>query len=267
MSGDHWVLAYTVPTTQAPVPVPIGVQIEEGHPLAVGRTGQLPVGVDLPDSGISRVAVMVTATRDGWSIEVTNRNGATLHPWGLAPAVARTHTLVAWPLVGILVRGSVAGAQHWVLLESSMYTVAVPSPDPSAHSANRTSVADPPPALTGPELEALGVVFGSQLAWPPVVPAPALQLKQAARRLGITDSAVQQRLGNAQRKATRLGLTRRGSLTEPDYLHVLVGAGYVPVTATRAPRRHLSEAEPAPAALPEVPDEQSAATRTSRMRR
>ena len=42
------------------------------------------------------------ASPDGWGIEVTNRNGAVIHPWGLVPFRAQSSQLVRWPLVGII---------------------------------------------------------------------------------------------------------------------------------------------------------------------
>jgi hypothetical protein len=195
------------------------------RPVVIGREGDLRLGVVAADIGVSRTALTVTATHDGWRIERSNRNGAVLHPWGLAPHIAPPRTLLDWPLVAVRVAGDGDAHQHWVLLESEC----LPHDDPPAEEATgiATTHSDAPRPLTPAEEEALWTVFGDLLAWPPQRPALPLQLKQAARRLAITESGVQLRLEGAMRKALALGLPRPVRLTEPDYLNVLVGAGYL----------------------------------------
>ena len=51
-------------------------------PVSLGRRGVVPLGVRVPDEGISRVAVTVTASPRGWRIDDTPRNGAFFRPWG-----------------------------------------------------------------------------------------------------------------------------------------------------------------------------------------
>ena len=138
MSGDHWVVAYEVPTSRVAIPVPVGMRIEMDRPLVVGREGELPLGVDIPDSGVSREALVVAATRDGWRVEIANRNGAVLHPWGQPATVAQPRTLISWPLVALRVRGSVKDAQHWLLLESTLYQGAAGEENTRMRSATRT---------------------------------------------------------------------------------------------------------------------------------
>jgi len=85
-----------------------------------------------------------------------------------------------------------------------------------------------PRPLTPAEKAALQAVFEPHLAWPPrVTPAEPLQLKQAARRLDITASAVKVRLEGARAKAELLGLERPAGVTDPAYLYVLVAAKYL----------------------------------------
>ncbi|MGH3428149.1 MAG: hypothetical protein ACRDQZ_11390 [Mycobacteriales bacterium] len=60
----------------------------------------------------------VTATTTGWQAEITNRNGAVLHPWGQAPVLAQRHNTLIWHRVGIRVLSSHEDIQHWVLLEA-----------------------------------------------------------------------------------------------------------------------------------------------------
>jgi hypothetical protein len=205
----------------------VGAATAFERPVLVGREGDLALGVTPEDTGVSRVALAVTAAAEGWRIEKTNRNGAVIHPWGLAASLAPAHLLLDWPLVAIRVMGSEASQQHWVLLESRTSSAGSGTrprtPSPGAETAH----SDPPKPLTPAEAEAIWTLFAEVLAWPPRLPALPLQLKQAARRLGITESGVQLRLEGAQRKALALGLPRPVRLTEPDYLHVLVGAGYL----------------------------------------
>lgn len=203
-----------------------GALAPPGRAVVIGREGELPIGVVPEDGGVSRVALTVTATREGWRIDKSNRNGAVLHPWGLAPSLAPTHTVLDWPLIAVRVVGSDNAHQHWVLLESQTDPGADP-PAVVAPAGTATAHSVPPKPLTPAELEALWTVFVDVLAWPPRLPALPLQLKQAARRLGITESGVQLRLEGAQKKALALGLPRAVRLTEPDYLYVLVGAGYL----------------------------------------
>ena len=84
-------------------PKPVYLPIEMGESLVVGREGDLPVGVDLADTGVSRQALTVTATAEGWELVCTNSNRAALHPWGQA---------ASWPernkAIGALAAGRAA---------------------------------------------------------------------------------------------------------------------------------------------------------------
>jgi hypothetical protein len=191
-------------------------------PITIGRRGEMPLGVDVPDEGISRVALTVTATPLGWSIADTSRNGVIVSPWGLPPQRPTTTLQLRWPLVAIRVLGTRADARHEVLLECDAYADPDPTPTPGP-----TAGAPPPRPLTAAEAAALEVVFEPDLAWPPGPSGEPLQLKQAARRLGVSASAVKVRLEGARAKAEGLGLERRVGVTDPAYLHVLVAAGYV----------------------------------------
>jgi hypothetical protein len=191
-------------------------------PVTIGRRGEIPLGVDIPDEGISRVAVTVTATSLGWTITDTSRNGVIVSPWGLAPLRPTATLQLRWPLVAIRVLGTRADARHEVLLECAAYADPDPTPAPGP-----TAGAPPPRPLTPAESAALAVVFEPNLAWPPDPAGEPLQLKQAARRLGVSASAVKVRLEGARTKAEGLGLERRVGVTDPAYLHVLVAAGYV----------------------------------------
>ena len=235
MDADHWVL---VRETDAGFSrVPVGLRVELEQPVVVGREGDLVLGREVCDTGISRQAVVVRATAEGWLVRTMNRNGAMIHPWGLAPYRAQPSQVVHWPLVGIRVGGTQSYQQHWVLLESSRYTDVAASAS-AADQPTHTSFGPPPPPLAPAELSALELVFADYLAWPPATSAPLpRQLKQVATRLGKSLSGVQDRLQSAQEKALRLGLPRAMSLTQPDYFHVLVAARYIKISAARPYRR------------------------------
>jgi hypothetical protein len=70
------------------------------------------------------------------------------------------------------------------------------------------------------------------MQWPPNEQAEPMLLKQAAARLGLSVSGLQDRLKSALARALALGLDRPVALTDPTYLHVLARAGYIhpPVT-------------------------------------
>jgi hypothetical protein len=201
-------------------------------PVTVGRTGKVPIGVDIPDEGISRVALTITATTEGWEIANTSRNGLIVNPWGLIPQRSTTTMQLRWPLVAIRTLGTRPGARHEVLLECEAYNDSTSTP-----TTNRgpTAGAKTPRPLTPAESEALATVFEPILAWPPTeAAAEPLQLKQVARRLGITPSAVKARLEGVRAKAQMLGLARQVGVTDPAYLHVLVAAGYLDFPRARS---------------------------------
>lgn len=216
-------------------PVVVRHELRLDVPVSVGRGGVVPLGVRVPDEGISRVAVMVTPSARGWRIDDTSRNGAFFRPWGEVEARVPRQLWLEKPLVALRILGAVARAQHWVLLEGDVQ--ADHDVDPySPPGLVRTREADPPRPLTEREDAALRMVFGQFLQWPPGPQrAEPLQLKQAARRLGISQSAVQERLIAAREKALRLGGVASPSLTDPGYLHVLVAAGHLPPQGVHGP--------------------------------
>jgi serine/threonine protein kinase len=84
-----------------------------------------------------------------------------------------------------------------------------------------------PSGLPPAEHEAQYTVFEAQLRWPPPDAVQPLLLKQAAKRVGITVSGLQDRLKSARTRATKLGLEGRVGLADPTYLYLLVRAGYL----------------------------------------
>ncbi len=199
-----------------------------GVRLCVGREGDLLIGMQPVNLGISRRAVYVTAMPSGWRIEVRNRGGAYLHPWAQPSLAATTDDTLSWPLVGVRLLHESEGSQHWVLLSADDLPVTPAGPTSSVPSPVATRGGDRPRPLSRGQREALAVVFGELLCWPPRHPATPLLLKQAARRIGISGSALQGRLAEAWNKAVELGLpgsTRE--LTDPDYFYALVRGGYI----------------------------------------
>jgi hypothetical protein len=244
MTDRRWVLAYECVTSDGPARccVPVGMPVRVGQSILVGREGDLPVGVEVYDRGVSRRAASVTATEHGWQVEILNTNGAVLHPWGQGPTLAGRYNSLSWPRIAIRILNGASPAvadtmQHWLLFESD--SIGVTTAGARAPSSPTTSTFQPkrPQPLSPGQLEALQVVFADQLQWPPVQPAEPLLLRTAARRLGITESGVQERLSKAHARALHLGLHRAVGLTDPEYLYVLVRAGYVPLPA-RPPYRH-----------------------------
>lgn len=229
-SEDRWVLAYEYEPTRCCVPV--GARLSVGRTLLVGREGDLPLGVDVPDRGISRVAVEVTATEHGWDVDVRNSNGAVLHAWGQAPLLISGRHRLTWPRLAIRVLNgekfnTIGSAHHWLLLEADMMAVTPAGPRTTRDTTSRTTNPDPPLPLSERQRQALRIVFEEILQWPPRLPAGPLLLSTAARRLGISESGVQERLGHARDRALRLGLHSKVGVTDPEYLYVLVQAGYL----------------------------------------
>ena len=209
--------------------------VEPGDSVLVGREGDLPVGIDPIDTGVSRRALTVTVEATQWVMEVTNSNHAWIHPWGQRPTWVEATSTVhkRWPRVGVLLTGSRDDLHHWVMLESDS--------DPSewrSRPVEQASPASNPPGtqvkvattgLTEAQLEAVQMVFGKYLAWPPVIASQPMLLEAAARRLRIAPTAVTDRLKQAQNRAYALGPHRQMGVMNPDFVYVLAGAGYLPV--------------------------------------
>jgi hypothetical protein len=193
--------------------------------IDVGREGALPMGVTVPNTAISRVAVSVRIAEGGWNIVAPNRNGAVLYPWGQPPTRADREASVRWPRIGIRVLPDTSNGQHWVLLESDQFPPVGLTP-PAGESV-RTDLEDRPGKLTPAERSALHVVFEQHLSWPPHRHPEPLLLKQASTRLGLSISGVQDRLKAARARAGRLGYLGGGGSTDPGYLYILVRAGYL----------------------------------------
>ena len=195
-------------------------------PVAIGRESNIGVGIDPIDFGVSRRALVATSTGSAWRIELHNHNRADLQLWGQPSMPAQLVETLAWPRIAYHVRGKLP-VRHWVLFDDP--SLGFPDPPPRSPSLVTESV-DRPAPLTDAERAAIRVMFGDLLAWPPRTPAVLLQLKQAGPRLGIVREGVARRLERARGKALALGLGRTVPVTDPEYLYVLVRAGYLPPT-------------------------------------
>ncbi|WP_045877617.1 hypothetical protein [Pseudofrankia sp. DC12] len=227
---ERWVLAYEHgPARRRP---PVGTRLAVGRSLEIGRERELSLGVEVTSEGISRVAVVVTATEAGWDLDLRNANGATLHAWGQPPQQISGHQSIAWPRVAIRFHNGQRFDQphtsyHWVLLEADLLVITPAGPRPSSRTTSATVTPAPPGPLSGPQEDAVRTVFEPLLVWPPRVPAEPLQLKQVASRLGISEAGVRDRLAHAHDRALRLGLHHNVGLNNPEYLYVLVSNGYL----------------------------------------
>ena len=191
--------------------------------VVLGREGDIGVGISPVDPKVSRQAVEVTRTARGWRVAVTNRNGVIVHPWAQPAYLAEREAVLAWPRLALRVVGSPA-LQHWVLLEDADLR---PERAPVPAGTELTESADQPRPLTPAQEQAIRTLFAELLAWPPVVPATPLQIKQVAHRLGVRPESIQRRLEEVRKKANAVGLARTGLLGDPEYLYVLVRAGFL----------------------------------------
>lgn len=231
--GERWVAVYEGAGSGPAVTA--ARQVQQGSQLQVGREGDLLVGVRIENRGVSRQAVNVTSTPAGWRIELRNRNGAFLHPWAQPWQLAAQHSehIINWPLVGIRLRHESDAMLHWVLLSAHDLAVTSAGPTPTELGSTQTDRAALPSQLPPAEREALRMVFGELLDWPPRYPATPMLLKQAAPRLKISVSGLQDRLKYARKRASTLGAVDDGSLTDPGYLYALVRGGYLTVPSAR----------------------------------
>lgn len=201
----------------------------ENESLTVGRTGELKLGVALDDAGISKLALTVTPRAVGWDLSLLNRNGQILYQW--AKAREQIHgmaeRLVCWPRIAVLVNGIETGTEHWVLLETDVYSCGALPTFVDVNGTMPTVTRARPLALTAVQQETVETIFHEYLTWPPRT-APATRSIAAARtRLGVgSESAIQERLKPVRARAEALGLRSQVGLTEPDYLFVLADHGY-----------------------------------------
>lgn len=205
--------------------------LEPGATMTIGRGGDLTLGLDPHDPGISRIALSVTATPDGWRLSFTNRNGAMLHEWAQAAEwiAYNEERFVRWPRVGVRLVGDVRDLEHWILLETDALPLPGRSPqtDPVGDEVFETQVSTRPRELTPSQLLAVYAIFPEHLAWPPRVSPVSRSLEAAAHRIGVTPSAIRERLRPVQDRARELGFPQTVGVTEPEYVYHLAAHGYL----------------------------------------
>jgi hypothetical protein len=188
--------------------------------VTVGRTADMLLPPEPSDARVSRIAVRVGRTSDGWLVHSLNRNGVVAHPWALPAYRLQPVELLTVPRVALRVIGD-RDRRHWVFLECAEEGT------PKRAGTVATELGAPPRPLTAAQREVLVTLFADLLVWPPVHTAEPRQLKQVARQVSRSVSAVQVRLAEVRTKAEALGLGRKVALTDPEYLYVLVRAGYL----------------------------------------
>lgn len=207
MSAERLVLAYEGDGRACSVTGRLVVTV--GQSVTVGREKELQLAVRVPNRKVSRDAATIEATPAGWGIRITNRNGAVLHPWGQPFHPAGRDNAVNWPLIGIRMLHDADALQHWVLLVAEDLDLTATGPLRDEQESIETDLAKRPPKLSDKQREAVEVLFGQLLAWPPRSPAEPLLIKQAARRLGLSARGLQDRLVEVRPRGTRRTGRRR----------------------------------------------------------
>jgi hypothetical protein len=211
----------------------VALTISLGEEIVVGKEGDLPVGISPADGGISRHALTIIAQARGWRIAYWNRNRAVEHRWAQRPIwrPAGDAATVRWPRLAVRLVGSRSEVQHWILMEADSYAIDDQS---AADTQIHTDMVVPPLPLTAAQLEALTLLFPEHLAWPPIANPTTRSLSSVAKRLGISEAGVVDRLSKARDRAYALGSHQQFNVTSPDYLFVLIAHGYI-----RSPDGHV----------------------------
>lgn len=202
----------------------VAARVPLGESLEIGREGDLQVADEPEDAAVSRIALTLQPVAAGVQLTVTNLNGVVVHPWGGRTRYLAKGTegyLVAG-LTGLRVIGGTSlddpGARaYWVLVEDA-------APQAPRIPLQRSAVTvqnQRPEPLTAAQAAAVELIFAEHLAWPPL-PAPlALTIDAAARRLGVSATAVTQRLEGVRKKAYALGMAQQFGVIDPEYVFAL----------------------------------------------
>jgi len=203
------------------------ISIPRGQACIVGKEADLAIGVEPPDPGVSRRALAIAASADGWRLTIHNRNGAVVHLWGQAPSWADpgSELVLSWPRIGVRVIGSDRTIEHWVLFESDRYVIA--GSVPASRPPGPTRQPPIPRTLTATQAAAVRTVFREFLAWPPISGPLPMPLAAAGNRLGVSATAVSERLVRVQERAHALGLHHQTGVSDPSYVYLLVRHGYI----------------------------------------
>lgn len=224
---ERWVLVHE--HGDGRVHGPVGMPVRVGAEVIVGREGDLSLGVEVEDRGISRRAVVVTAEPDGWSVDVRNTNRAVLYPWGQRPVMISGVHRLSWPRIAIHVlngkpHGRADPCVHWLLLDADAISVTRNGAESKPLSSQTFQPEDPYP-LTPEQEETVRELFAEHLEWPPRLDPRPAKISTVARRLTVSEAAVKDRIKRVQAKAQQLGLHRHCGTTDPEYLHTIVRAG------------------------------------------
>jgi hypothetical protein len=172
----------------------------------------------------------VNPSASGWSLTVSNTHGAVLHRWGQAPVWIEKNASVQeyWPRIGVRVIGSDRSLEHWVLLECDQYSLPVVQPvQKLRHPLGATDLGSLPKPLTEGQLAAVHALFREYLTWPPrSSPTPA-PVSSVAHRLGVSATAISERLTKVQERAYALGMHKLTGVSDPDYVYLLIRHGYI----------------------------------------
>src|SRR5690349_5717237 len=71
------------------VELPIRTPLPTGRSLTIGREGDVTIGTEPLDTRIARRALTVEVVDGHWTLRMSNRNGAFVHPWGLRASPLR----------------------------------------------------------------------------------------------------------------------------------------------------------------------------------
>lgn len=173
--------------------------------------GHLHVSAGDQDVKLSRLAVVVAGNSGtGWRADVTNFNGVDVQAWGQAPyrAPEKDTVTIAGRHVALWLRGD-RSRRYLVLCEPLEFEVRKSS---RGQNDTQRSEADD---LSVKEIEAIRTVFAEHLQWPPVRNPEIRTKPAAANRLGITTTALNDRLANALEKAKRIGYVPPGRQQAP----------------------------------------------------
>lgn len=203
----------------------VAVRVPLGEDLAIGREGDLQVADDPEDTAVSRVALTLRPVASGVELAVSNLNGVVVHPWGGRTRYVPkgSEGFMVSGRTGIRVIGGTSldaedARAYWVLVEDDdSETPRIPLQRSAVTVQNQR-----PDPLTEAQAAAVRLIFAEHLAWPPL-PAPlALTIDAAARRLGVSATAVTQRLEGVRKKAYALGMAQQFGVVDPEYVHTLV---------------------------------------------
>ena len=222
---------------------PVSTTVPLGEQLEIGREGDLQVADDPEDTAVSRVALILKPVAGGVELTVNNLNGVVVHPWG-----SRTRYLpkgTTGQLVvgrtGIRVVGGTSldvpdARAYWVLVED---VLPVEPRIPLQRSVVTVQNARPD-ALTAPQRAAVELIFAEHLAWPPLAAPLALTIDSAARRLGVSPTAVTQRLEGVRKKAYSLGMAQQYGVVDPEYVFALVAHRFLSSPAEPLPAEDIA---------------------------